>query len=326
MPPSYEGRPKYLPSIGRQDSDVNNRNASEKKQTPPPGDEKPESVLEAILLDPSAERKSASGGLSDADGHAQPPPIKAPHLDPPPYVHHFDTYGLVQRLIAGGWDRRQAISIMKAMRQMLSDSTDLATKALVSKSNLENETYLFRAACAELTTEVMRRRTREHEQMRTGRDQLQHEVEILSQRLGQETATLKDELKGLFDDRKMAVRNEQRDMESKIQQLNYRITVSLQADAKSEVEGLRMILTRRVILTLGLVVFMVVGSLKLFSDAKAEMDEAEKRRARMATASTQTFDFVDDCPSVLAKEAKVGSAREMILREGDANPSFVSLG
>jgi hypothetical protein len=45
---------------------------------------------------------------------------------------------------------------------------------------------------------------------------LQHEVDILSQKMTQELLALKDELKGMFDDRKMDVRMEQRTMESKV--------------------------------------------------------------------------------------------------------------
>jgi hypothetical protein len=52
--------------------------------------------------------------------------------------------------------------------------------------------------------------------MRTERNQLQHEVDILGQKLGQETGSVKDDLKGLFDDRKMAVRQEQRSMDTKV--------------------------------------------------------------------------------------------------------------
>lgn len=208
-------------------------------------------------------------------------------MEAPRYVHHFDTYGLVKRLKEGGWDEKQAVTVMKAMRVVLADQTDLAKEALVSKSQLENEAYLFKAACAELKTEVTTRRKREQEKMRTERTQLQHEVDIISQRLGQETSALKDELKGVFDDRKMAVRNEQRDMESKIQQLNYQITVQLQADSKSEVEGVRWIMTRRVILTLGIVVFMVVGSLKLAANSEAASKAASSRPA-MSSGGTQT--------------------------------------
>lgn len=283
-----------------------------------PDDNPKESILKAVLdpikasgegkdkreakeEKPRQEQQEQQQTNQTTDEHL--PSIKAPHIEPPPYVHHFDTYGLVKRLKEGGWEEKQAITVMKAVRLMLADNTDLAKEALVSKSNLENEAYLFKAACAELKTEVTTRRRSEQEKMRTERTQLQHEVDILSQRLGQDTAALKDELKGMFDDRRMAVRNEQRDMESKVQQLNYRITVSLQADAKSEVEGLRMIMTRRVILTLGLVVFMVVGSLKLNSDAKYE-----DKKPQMATAGSQT---------------ELGP--EVVVREGD-NPGFVSLG
>jgi hypothetical protein len=52
--------------------------------------------------------------------------------------------------------------------------------------------------------------------MRRERTLLQHEVDILNQKLTQELLSLKDDLKGMFDDRKMAVRMEQRAMESKV--------------------------------------------------------------------------------------------------------------
>jgi hypothetical protein len=141
---------------------------------------------------------------------------KPPHLKTPPYVHHFDTYSLVKQLDRGGFTPDQSVSIMKAVRGILTGNMELAREGLVSKSNVENETYLFRAACSELQTEIGNNRKGEMEKMRTERNQLQHEVDILNQRLGQETSHLKDELKGLFDDRKMAVRQEQRVMETKV--------------------------------------------------------------------------------------------------------------
>jgi Coiled-coil domain-containing protein 90-like len=52
--------------------------------------------------------------------------------------------------------------------------------------------------------------------MRRERTLLQHEVDILNQKMTQELLALKDELKGMFDDRKMDVRMEQRAMESKV--------------------------------------------------------------------------------------------------------------
>jgi hypothetical protein len=141
---------------------------------------------------------------------------KAPHLKTPPYVHHFDTYSLVKRLEEGGFTQDQSVSMMKGIRSLLADNMELAKEGLVSKSDVENETYLFRAACSELKTEVQNNRKSEMEKMRSERTQLQHEVDILSQLLNQESQTLKEDLKGLFDDRKMAVRMEQKGMESKV--------------------------------------------------------------------------------------------------------------
>lgn len=141
---------------------------------------------------------------------------KPPHLKTPPYVHHFDTYGLVKDLAKSGFSEEQAVTVMKAVRGILADNMELARDGLVSKSNVENETYLFRAACSELRTEVGNNRKSETEKMRTERNQVQHELDILNQRLTQEAGSLKDELKGLFDDRKMAVRQEQRTMDTKV--------------------------------------------------------------------------------------------------------------
>lgn len=75
---------------------------------------------------------------------------------------------------------------------------------------------MFRAACSELKTEVQNARKASDEKMRRERTLLQHEVDILSQKLTQELLTLKDDLKGMFDDRKMSVRSEQRAMESAV--------------------------------------------------------------------------------------------------------------
>ena len=141
---------------------------------------------------------------------------KPPHLQTPPYVHHFDTYTLVQQVETGGFTNEQSITTMKAVRGLLALNLDVAKAELVSKSDVENESYLFRAACSELKTEIQNTRKTHEETMRRERSLLQHEVDSLNQKLTQGLLTLKDELKGMFDDRKMAVRTEQRAMESAV--------------------------------------------------------------------------------------------------------------
>jgi hypothetical protein len=63
---------------------------------------------------------------------------KPPHLQTPPYVHHFDTYTLVQQVEAGGFTGEQSITAMKAVRGLLALNLDVAKAGLVSKSDVEN--------------------------------------------------------------------------------------------------------------------------------------------------------------------------------------------
>ena len=49
----------------------------------------------------------------------------------------------------------------------------------------------------------------------------------------------------MFNDQKIWTKELQRSLDTALQELNYQITVSLNSDGKSEVEGLRWILTRR---------------------------------------------------------------------------------
>lgn len=175
---------------------------------------------------------------------------KPPHLSPAPYVHHFDTYSLVLDLSKGGYTSDQAVTIMKAVRNILQNNIDFAKRSLTSKSDVENESYLFKAACSELQQSLQTARNSEVQRQRASRTHLEHEADILSQRLNQELAGMKDDIKGMFNDHKMATREQQRSIDTSVQELNYKITVSLNSDGKSEIEGLRWILTRRAALTI----------------------------------------------------------------------------
>lgn len=177
---------------------------------------------------------------------------KPPHMSPAPYVHHFDTYSLVLDLSKGGYTNEQSITIMKAVRTILQNNLDFAKQSLTSKSDVENEEYLFKAACSELQQSLQTARNSEVQRQRASRTQLEHETDILSQRLNQELSGMKDDIKGMFNDHKMATRENQRVIDTMVQELNYKITVSLNSDGKSEIEGLRWILTRRAALTVGI--------------------------------------------------------------------------
>lgn len=226
----------------------------EAKQQTPPESKEPQSeerhnspIFDGNPLDGVLHMPSPSAYLTPTSTPQQPP-----HMAPPPYVHHFDTYSLVQDLATGGFSDKQSVTIMKAVRTILQNNLDFAKQNLTSKSDVENETYLFKAACSELQSSLQTARNSEVQRQRASRTSLQHESDILSQRTNQELAGLKDDIKGMFNDHKMTVRELQRSIDTSVQELNYKITVSLNSDSKSEIEGLRWILTRRAALAIAI--------------------------------------------------------------------------
>lgn len=258
------------------------RNALAQKEAAEPKEEQPATPLDIVL------QTQPPSNL-----HGEQP--KHPHLAASPYEHHFDTYSLVQELAKGGFTEDQAVTIMKAVRLMLAVNLDIAKDGLVSKSDVENEIYLFRAACSELRTSLQSSRHSEIQRQRTQRAHLHHEYDILNQKVSQDMLMLREGLKAMFNDRKMAVQEEKQRLDSKISELNYEITVLLNSDSKSEVEGLRWVLTRRAALAIAIsaceeshchtvhhiltFLVMTLMSLNYSSYTNREKEEAERKIA-----------------------------------------------
>ncbi|KAK1595349.1 uncharacterized protein LY79DRAFT_547462 [Colletotrichum navitas] len=265
--------------------------AAAPSQTAAPGEDN--EAGEAKAAKQEARDQAKKSGPLEAILHMGPPEKAAaaaagagqrPHMAPPPYVHHFDSYSLVKDLERGGYSKEQAITLMKAIRAILAQNLDVAQESLVSKSDVENETYLFRAACSELSTEVKNNQKLADEEMRQKRTLLQHEVDILAQSLNQELLTLNDNVRGMFNDRKMAVREEQKAGDSVIQQINYKISLHLSSDAKSEIEGLRWILIRRSVIGILFMAVLTLGTLRYgtyVSHARQAEAERIKKQAEM---------------------------------------------
>ncbi|KAK2815374.1 hypothetical protein FQN49_008087 [Arthroderma sp. PD_2] len=206
-----------------------------------------------------------------AHGYKPPPPSN-------PYVHHFDTYTLVKDLSKSGFTEEQSISIAKSIRGLLAVNLESTRDRLISKSDFENEIYLFRAACSELQNSIQTSRNTEIQSQRTRRALIQHELDILTQRMTQDLAGLKDDLKEMFNNQKISTRELQRTIDTAIQELNYQITVSLNSDGKSEVEGLRWVLTRRAVIAIATSASMIILALR-YQSYKVQQHEAVKKAA-----------------------------------------------
>ncbi|KAL4884065.1 hypothetical protein BJY04DRAFT_183879 [Aspergillus karnatakaensis] len=271
----------------------------EAKPQQPPSDEPPTEerknapILDGNPLEGVLHMPSPSSYLTPTT----PPHNQHPHMAPPPYVHHFDTYTLVQDLANGGFSDKQSVTIMKAVRQILQNNLDFAKQNLTSKSDVENEQYLFKAACSELQSSLQTARNGEVQRQRASRTSLEHETDILSQRTNQELSGMKDDIKGMFNDHKMTVRELQRSIDTSVQELNYKITVSLNSDSKSEIEGLRWILTRRAALAIATSAFMILLFLRYSSTQRSQNGTAaEKKKEAPAKESTESRTTSEHAP------------------------------
>lgn len=180
--------------------------------------------------------------------------------------------------------------------------------------------YLFKAACSELRTEIRNNRTTINERMRTERTSLQHEVDILSQRITADISTLKDDLKGMFDDRKMSVRMERRNAENRIQELNYRITTRLQSEMRSEVEGLRWVLVRRTAIAIASVVVTAFLAARASKYTAGKRVAEEERRAEAARGKGLMVD------RGVGGEGPDGAIMKGLAVGDDVRPELVTLG
>ncbi|KAK4232054.1 hypothetical protein QBC38DRAFT_464225 [Podospora fimiseda] len=285
QPDPEKGSPTSKPPIGEKYKEsqeqpilTSSSPSPETIELPPPSDpKKPSPMTEILHMQPPPTPEAPTATLTPTPPSPQSPSLNSP-LPHHTYVHHFDSYSLVKHLSQGGYTLPQAIQTMKAIRAILASNLDDAQAKLHSKSDVENETYLFRAACSELSAEVRNNRRVSDEVLRQQRTHLQHEVDILTQRLNQELMTLMDSVRGMFNDRRMAVREEQKAVESRIQQIHYKISVRLNSDAKSDIEGLRWVLIRRSVFGIVFMLVFALFSLR-YANFRSHQKQEEIKRA-----------------------------------------------
>jgi len=185
-----------------------------------PGGEVASEMVEIAGRNTADLRAEAAAPKPDEMSVSLPMPTSPAEADRPfasrDYTHHFDTYASVQRLSAGGFSQSQSIVAMKLLRALLDKNLADARENLVSKSNIENETYLFQAACSELRNEMQNAKKMAVEDLRSERTRIQTEFDLLNQKFLAEIMELRDELSSMFNDRKMVTRAEQRAMENKV--------------------------------------------------------------------------------------------------------------
>jgi len=229
-------------------------------------------------------------------------------MKPAEYVHDFDSYAFVNRLHKDGMlTREQSVVLMKAIRYLLRRSVLKAKAHFLSRGELENEMYLFRAAMSELRNEIATIRKNEAASLRAETTTLLRDVDSLNQALREQTSDLENQIDIEVGNRKSVLRTEQKDLELQIQGLNNKIIVQILSDLRSELEQVRWVSTRRGLIAIfSIIPFFAFALFVLHRSAKK--DALRESDVETVSSSMQT------------------EADEDVLSKSDQLASFASLG
>lgn len=185
----------------------------------------------------------------------------------PGITHYFDTFKIYSSLRYSGFTEGQADVIMRAIRGMLFERITECKEECTGSGGVDNEAYLFQAACSELRTEVQKMREMQSTEYGSNLARLQRDVEISQQEMNESMTTLKSSMDLDINDRKNSAREDESLVDLEIQEIHNKIAIEIISDLKSEIEALRWQTTRR---GLAAVIFVASAVLVGISATKKE--------------------------------------------------------
>ncbi|CAO0797804.1 unnamed protein product [Mucor circinelloides] len=252
------------------------------KPFPPPQPTRP---IHDVQENGSSNDNSSSGTMSSTLDAVAEDTLSAKDPNSFKRSHHFDTYEVLTHLESQGFTRRQAEVIMKGMKFRLRECTASVKQQLLLTSDLENESYLFKAALSELRTEVQVMRRNDMQMLQTDLSLITREVDSLEQRLSEGVADMKNEIQMDMNNRKNETREDQKEMDMKIQEINNKFTIRL-GDIRTEIEAVRWETIWKGmtgVLLAGLTIASLGYLLTRYSARKADLArlEADRKKKRM---------------------------------------------
>ncbi|WOO81419.1 putative protein [Vanrija pseudolonga] len=172
--------------------------------------------------------------------------------------HPFDTHAFVSSLERANVDSESAKALMEAARGLITRRADRATGNMLSKEELDNEVYLFKAALSKLGTEFNVRTRNAGIAARDDLSAIRRELDAVEIKMAEEMQILKHDIEIEVNDRKTETRSEIKSFDIAIEEINNRATISV-GDLKTEIESAKWEATRRAITIIVVLVICGVG-------------------------------------------------------------------
>ncbi|KAI9206911.1 uncharacterized protein BJ171DRAFT_308610 [Polychytrium aggregatum] len=170
----------------------------------------------------------------------------------------FDTYKLVKQLERQGFKRSQAVAIMRIINAILLESTMDIRSKLLSKTELENESYLYKADLQELRNELQLLRQNDTANLKTDSEAILRDIEALNQKFADKIASLKSEVAIDMNIHKSESREHGMDLNLRMQEINHKLVLRI-SDLKTNIETMKIDTTRMIVWYLLLTLSVLIG-------------------------------------------------------------------
>ncbi|KAF9153889.1 Succinate--CoA ligase [GDP-forming] subunit beta, mitochondrial [Linnemannia schmuckeri] len=186
--------------------------------------------------------------------------------------HNFNTNKIVTKLEKNGFQRGQAEVIMRSIKALLGGHTNKIRKNILTTGDLENESYLFKAALTELRTELQILRKNDAAALAIRSEIISREIDSLNQKLREDIANLKNDIAIDMNSRKSDVREEQKALEIRIQSMSNHYMAQL-GDMRTKMEAAKWETTRKGMVAIFISATFVLLTSRIFMSSKEKMPD-----------------------------------------------------
>ncbi|KAJ2828330.1 hypothetical protein GGI24_002420, partial [Coemansia furcata] len=161
---------------------------------------------------------------------------------------HFDTLEMVERLRGSGLTGAQAAAITAVVRRRIHVDLARVQSLMLTKSDLENDAYLFRAALAELRVEMQMTRKSEQSLLESQAAGISREIESLFQRTNDQIANLRSDIEIEMNNHKHDTRLAMKGMDMELHELATKYQMRM-GEMKTDIEAVKLGSIRRGLIT-----------------------------------------------------------------------------
>lgn len=201
-----------------------------------------------------------SGPPARTDPSPVPPP-PPPHVTPPFHTHAF--FVALERT----FPTPVARSLMRATRALLADRLGRVRREGLTRKDLDNQAYLFRAALSKLRAEQTATSRSEITAMRERVSTLRREVDRLDVKMKEDLGNLKHEIQMELDTRKNESKAELKQRSMAIEEVLNKSIVQL-GDLRAKMEEVKWDNTRNAVAALSGFLLLIVISMELYQFRK----------------------------------------------------------